>query len=96
MPTVDARLAVLRDFLKSRSAGDTVFIVEDGGEFHVKMDPATYLMRYGAHTNDGQRIVLYPHPVEDVDPLSLSLYQLIDEAVEHGKLEPPELEGDDL
>ena len=47
-------------------------------------------------TPDGKRIVLYPHPVEGVDPLSLSLYQMIDEAIEQGKLELPELESDDL
>ena len=91
----DMRLAALRDFLKSRSAGDTVFIVEGGGEFHVKMDPATYLMQHGTHSLDGKKIISFPHPVEGVDPLSLSLYQLIDDAVEHGKLELPELEGDE-
>lgn len=55
-----------------------------------------YLRKYGAVTPDGKRIVLYPHPVEGVDPLSLSLYQMIDEAIEQGKLELPELESDDL
>lgn len=95
MKNFDVRLAALRDFLKSRSAGDTVFIVNGGGEFHTREDPFNYLRKHGAYTPDGQRIVLYPHPVEGVDPLSLSLYQLIDEAVEHGKLELPELEGDE-
>ena len=47
-------------------------------------------------TPDGKRIVLYPHPVEGVDPLSLSLYQMIDEAIEQGKLELPELESDEI
>ena len=49
---------------------------------------------YGACTPDGQRIVLYPHPVEGVDPLSLSLYEMLDEAIECGKLEL-DLEGDE-
>ena len=47
-------------------------------------------------TPDGKRIVLYPHPVEGVDPLSLSLYQMLDEAIEQGKLELPELESDEI
>ena len=45
---------------------------------------------------DGKRIVLYPHPVEGIDPLSLSLYQMLDEAIERGKLELPELESDEI
>jgi hypothetical protein len=95
MATVDARLAALREFLKSHAGGETVFIVE-GGEYHTKEDPFSYLMQHGAVTHDGWRIVLYPHPVEGVDPLSLSLYQMLDEAIERGKLELPELESDEI
>ena len=90
-----ARVEVLREFLKSRSAEETVFIVEGGAEYHTKQDPFDYLREHGAFTHDGRRIVLYPHPVEGVDPLSLSLYQMIDEAVELGRLDLPELEGDE-
>ena len=96
MPTVDARIAALREFLKSHATGETVFIVEGGGEYHTKEDPFTYLMQHGAYTHDGRRIVLYPHPIEGVDGLSMSLYQLIDEAIARGKLELPELESDPL
>ena len=96
MPTVDARLAALREFLKSHATGETVFIVEGGGEYHTKEDPFTYLMQHGAYTHDGRRIVLYPHPIEGVDGLSMSLYQLIDEAIARGKLELLELESDPL
>lgn len=96
MPTVDARLASLRKFLESHASGETVFIVEGGGEFHTSKDPFSYLLQHGAYTHDGRRIVLYPHPVEGIDPLSLSIYQMIDEAIEQGKLELPELESDDL
>lgn len=92
----DIRLAALREYLRSLSADETVFIVEGGGEFRTAEDAFTYLRKYGAVTPDGKRIVLYPHPVEGVDPLSLSLYQMIDEAIEQGKLELPELESDDL
>lgn len=98
MATVDARLAALRAFLKARSAAGTIFIVEGGAEYHTKEDPFDYLRKYGAYTRDGgQRITLYPHPVEGIDALSLSLYQFIDEAIERGKLELPEdLESDPL
>ena len=40
--------------------------------------------------------MLYPHPVEGVDALSLSLYELLDEAIEVGKLELPEPGSDEL
>ena len=95
MATVETRLAALRDFLKSRTDRETVFIVE-GGEYHAKEDPFSYLLKHGAYTHDGRRIVLYPHPIEGVDGLSLSFYQLIDEAIERGKLELPELESDEI
>ena len=92
----DIRLAALREYLKSLSADETVFIVEGGGEFRTAEDAFTYLRKYGAVTLDGKRIVLYPHPVEGIDPLSLSLYQMLDEAIERGKLELPELESDEI
>ncbi len=96
MASVETRLVALRAFLKSRTADQTVFIVEGGGEFHTAEDPFEYLYRHGAVTPDGRRIVCYPHPVEDTDPLSLSLYQMLDEAIEKGRLELPEPEGDKL
>ena len=96
MATVDARLASLRKFLESNASGETVFIVEGGGEFHTLEDPFSYLLEHGAYTHDGRRIVLFPHPIEGVDPLSLSLYQLIDEAVEEGRLTLSALESDEI
>ena len=60
----DIRLAALREYLRSLSADETVFIVEGGGEFRTAEDAFTYLRKYGAVTPDGKRIVLYPHPVE--------------------------------
>ena len=92
----DIRLATLRGYLESLSADETTFIVEGGAEYHTKEDPFNYLMQHGAYTHDGRRIVLYPHPIENIDPLSLSLYQLIDEAVEKGRLTLPELESDEI
>ena len=97
MATIEQRLAALREYLKNRSADETVFIVEGGGEFRTKQNAFTYLREHGAYTTDGRRIVLYPHPIEGVDPLSLSLYQMLDEAVETGHLNlPEELESDPL
>ena len=95
MATVNQRLTALREYLKNRSADETVFIVEGGKEFRTKQDAFAYLREHGAYTPDGRRIVLYPHPVEGVDPLSLSLYQMLDEAVENGRLDlPEEMESD--
>lgn len=96
MASVERRLSALRDYLKTMSANETTFIVAGGAEFHTKQDPFSYLWEHGAYTPDGRRIVLYPHPVEGVDGLSLSLYQLIDEAIEAGRLELPALESDDV
>ena len=92
----DIRLAALREYLKSLSADETVFIVEGGGEFRTAEDAFTYLRKHGAVTPDGKRIVLYPHPVDGVDALSLSLYEMLDEAIERGKLELPALESDEI
>ena len=92
----DIRLAALREYLKSLSADETTFIVEGGGEFRTPEDPFSYLMQHGAYTPDGTRIVLFPHPIEGVDPLSLSLYQMLDEAIERGKLGLPTLESDEI
>ena len=91
----DIRLAALREYLKSLSADETTFIVE-GGEFHTSEDPFSYLMQHGAYIPDGRRIILFPHPIEGVDPLSLSLYQMLDEAIEKGRLTMPELESDEI
>ena len=96
MASTKERLAALRSYLETLSADKTTFIVEGGREFYTDKDPVTYLLEHGAHTPDGRRIVLYPHPVEGVDALSLSFYQLIDEAIEAGKLELPEPGSDEL
>lgn len=95
MPSIEERLASLRDFLKSQTTDDTVFIVEGGAEYRTKEDAFDYLRKHGAYTPDGRRIVLYPHPVEGLDPLSMSLYEMLDKAIECGKLDL-ELEGGEL
>ena len=96
MPSIKERLRLLSDYVDSQLPTLTTCIVVGGSEFHTPLMPEEYLMQHGAYTPDGRRIVLYPHPVEGIDALSLSLYQLIDEAVEVGKLEFPELESDEL
>ena len=96
MASIEQRLSALRGYLKTMSADETTFIVAGGGEFHTKQDPVSYLLENGAYTPDGRRIVLYPHPVEGVDGLSMSIYELLDEAIERGKLELPALESDDV
>ena len=96
MASTKERLAALRSYLETLSADKTTFIVEGGREFYTDKDPVTYLLEHGAYTPDGRRIVLYPHPVEGVDALSLSFYQMLDEAIEVGKLELPEPESDEL
>ena len=96
MPSIKERLRLLSAYVDGLRPEVTTFLVAGGGEFHTPLTPEEYLMRHGAYTPDGRRIVLYPHPVEGVDPLSLSLYQMIDEAVEVGKLQFPELKSDEL
>lgn len=96
MPSIKERLRMLSAYVDGLRPEVTTFLVAGGGEFHTPLTPEEYLMRHGAYTPDGRRIVLYPHPVEGVDPLSLGLYLLIDEAVEIGKLQFPELESDEL
>ena len=92
MPNIDHRLSALREYLETISGNETTFILEGGKEYKTREDVFDYLRQHGAYTPDGRRIILYPHPVEGVDPLSLSLYQLIDEAIERGTLELPALE----
>ena len=96
MLSIKERLRMLSAYVETMRPEMTTFIVAGGGEFYTPLMPEEYLMQHGAYTPDGRRIVLYPHPVEGIDALSLSLYQMIDEAVEVGKLEFPELESDEL
>ena len=87
MVSTKERLAALREYVETLSANKTTFIVECGRGGYTDKDPFTYLLEHGAYTPDGRQIVLYPHPVEGVDALSLSLYELLDEAIEAGKLD---------
>ena len=84
------KITLLQEFFKARS-DKTRFLVEGGKEFYTHQDPIDYIYTHGAFAPDGRRIIAYPHPVEGVDALSMSLYEFIDEAVERGSIEWPEL-----
>ena len=96
MASIKERLLTLEKYVSGLQPEPTIFIAEDGSEFETPLSPEEYLLKYGAYTPNGQRIVRYPHPVEGVDSLSLSLYEMIDEAVKIGKLVYPDLESDEL
>lgn len=96
MSDIRKRLQAILVYAASRQPALTTFILADGTEFETPLSPEEYLLKYGAYTPNGQRIVRYPHPVEGVDSLSLSLYEMIDEAVKIGKLVYPDLESDEL
>lgn len=86
----------LEKYVSGLQPEPTIFIAEDGSEFKTPLSPEEYLLKFGAVTTDGRRIVRYPHPANGIDDLSLSLYELIDKAVEKGRLEFPELESDPI
>lgn len=95
MASVKERIAALESYVKELQPDLTTFILEDGAEFHTSLGAFEYLYEHGAVTPTGKRIAFYPHPVEGVDELSLSLYQMIDEAIRIGQLELPDLESDE-
>lgn len=95
MASVKDRITALEAYVAGLKPEMTTFLLEDGTEFHTSLGPFEYLYQYSAVTPTGKRIAFYPHPLEGVDGLSLSLYQLIDEAVAKGRLELPELESDE-
>lgn len=96
MPSIKERLRLLSAYVETMRPEMTTFIVAGGNEFHTLMTAGGISDSVRRIHPGRTRIVLYPHPVEGVDALSLSLYQMIDEAVEVGKLEFPELESDEL
>ena len=75
--------ALIRDYAAAQRP--TVFLLDSGETFTTTMDPIDYLVRCGVETPKG-RIVAYPHEVADVDGLSRSLYELIDDGIRKGGL----------
>lgn len=96
MASIKERIAALESYVKGLQPDLTTFLLEDGTEFHTPLGAFEYLYEHGAVTPAGKRITFYPHPVEGVDELSLSLYQLIDKAIHIGRLELPNLESDEV
>ena len=96
MASIKERIASLQASIKTMSVCDTVFIIDGGAEFRTKDDPLEYLLKNGAYMPDGRRIVSYPHPRQGIDALSLSLYELIDEAVAAGEFSLTEPQSDEV
>lgn len=96
MASIEARIAALESYVKSLTPEMTTFLCEDGTEFHTPLGAFEYLYEHGAVTPTGKRITFYPHPVEGVDALSLSLYQMVDSAIQIGRAEMPDLESDEV
>lgn len=96
MASVKERIAALENYVKGLQPDMTTFLLEDGTEFHTPQGAFEYLYEHGTVTPTGKRITFYPHPVQGVDELSLSLYQLVDEAIQNGQLELPDLKSDEV
>lgn len=62
--------------------------VSVGGWGHLCYKHGPYRLFDDARRRDAKgRIVAYPHKTEDVDALSLSLYELLDEGIQQGGLQ---------
>lgn len=96
MASVKERIAALERYVKGLQPDLTTFILEDGTEFHTPLGAFEYLYEHGTVTPNGKRITFYPHPLEGVDALTLSLYQMIDNAIQIGRLELPDVESDEV
>lgn len=96
MASVKERIAALESYVRGLQPDLTTFILEDGTEFHSSLGAFEYLYEHGPVTPTGKRITFYSHPVEGVDALSLSLYQMIDDAIQIGRLELPDVESDEV
>ncbi len=69
----------------TKGQNPTKFLLEDGTIFTTTQGPLDYLIEHGTETPKG-RIALYPHPIEGVDGLSLSLYAAINEEIQTGAI----------
>mgnify|MGYP006934511816 CR=1 FL=1 len=84
MQGIEARLARLREAIEGRAGPQTVFTCEDGTAFRAEREPLTYIHEHGSRTLDGRRIVGWKRPAGRHDPLSQSLIDLVDAAIERG------------
>lgn len=91
MQGIEARLARLREAIEGRAGPQTTFEIEGGGVFHTSEDPLAYIRERGSRTPDGRRIVAWKRPEGRHDPLSQSLIDLVDAAIERGGFPWPEV-----
>lgn len=66
----------------------TTFILEDGSTFVTDMGPLHYLVKHGTETPRG-RIVAYPHDKKGADPITLAIYEEIENGIKNGGIEVP-------
>lgn len=75
------RLRRLEAVTAQAQAGKTVFVLADGSRFYADADPLTYLLQHGPESPRG-RIVGYEHQEgRDVDPISRSLGEYLQELI---------------
>lgn len=84
MQGIEARIARLREAIEGRTGPRTGFVCEDGSTWSTAEEPLAFLHQYGTITPGGRRIIAFQRPVGKQDPLSESLLDVIDEAIERG------------
>lgn len=66
----------------------TTFILEDGSPFITDLDPFQYLIEHRAQTPRG-RIVAYPCDKKGADPITLAIYEEIENGIKNGGIDIP-------
>lgn len=66
----------------------TTFVLEDGSPFITDSDPLHYLIEHGVETPRG-RIVAYPCDRKGADPITLAIYEEIENGIKNGGIENP-------
>lgn len=84
MQNIESRLERLQRSVEGRTGPQTTFEIEGGDVFRTSEDPLAYIHERRLRTPDGRRIVGWKRPEGRHDPLSQSLIDLIDEAIERG------------
>lgn len=84
MQGIEARLARLREAIEGRAGTQATFVCADGTTFSTERDALEYVHEHGAITPDGRRIIAFRRPAGKHDPLSQSLIDLVDAAIERG------------
>lgn len=66
----------------------TTFVLEDGSPFITDLDPLQYLMEHGVQTPRG-RIVAYACDKKGADPITLAIYEEIENGIKNGGIDIP-------